>query len=119
MNLNHLHLHVASVPRAADFYRRWFGMRELVWHGDMVFMRDPAGMDLALAPAEQVEPMPPWFHFGFRLEGRDAVGALCARMAAEGVTIATPVTTHGELTFFRCADPDGYELEIYYEPDPA
>src|SRR5262245_19346360 len=120
MDLNHLHLHVASVPRAADFYARYFGMRELVWHGDMVFMRDQAGMDLALAPiaAGEATAFPPWFHFGFRLESKDAVKSLYERAAADGVPIEEPFTAAGPLSYFRCLDPDGYQIEIYYEPDP-
>jgi catechol 2,3-dioxygenase-like lactoylglutathione lyase family enzyme len=119
MNLNHIHLRVRSAQRAADFYARYFGMRVLAWHGDMVFMRDPAGMDLALAPTDAFEPFPAWFHIGFRLADAPAVEALCRRIDAEGMAILEPVTTEGELTYFRCADPDGYQIEVYYEPDPA
>jgi catechol 2,3-dioxygenase-like lactoylglutathione lyase family enzyme len=121
VNLNHLHLHVASPKTSAGFYERWFGMRELVWHGDMVFMRDEAGMDLALAPngPRGAEPFPSWFHIGFRLEDRPAVEALFARMQAAGAPIREPVVTEGDLTYFRTADPDGHQIEVYYEPDPT
>jgi len=119
MNLNHIHLHVLSVPKAAAFYARYFGMRELTWHGDMVFMRDPAGMDLALAPATSLERFPPWFHIGFRLGSSAEVKALHGRVASDGVTIKEPCTTEGDLTYFRCLDPDGYQIEVYYEPDPS
>jgi catechol 2,3-dioxygenase-like lactoylglutathione lyase family enzyme len=119
MNLNHLHLHVASVPRAAAFYERYFGMRELVWHGDMVFMRDRGGMDLALAPGEDAGAFPEWFHFGFRLPDLEAVQTLEARLTADAVEIDTPYTVEGPLGFFRCRDPDGHLIEVYYEPDPA
>ncbi|HEX2594194.1 MAG TPA: VOC family protein [Rhizomicrobium sp.] len=118
-NLNHIHLHVTSVKRAAAFYERYFGMRELVWHGDMVFMRDVAGMDLALAPCDALEPFPAWFHIGFRLESKNAVEALFDRVKADGIPIREPFTSEGDLSFFRCNDPDGYQIEVYYEPDPA
>ena len=100
---------------------RYFGMRELVWHGDMVFMRDPAGMDLALAPiaAGEAPAFPPWFHFGFRLENKEAVAGLHKRAAEDGVPIREAFQTHGSLSYFRCLDPDGYQIEVYYEPDPA
>ncbi len=118
-NLNHIHLHVASVARAAAFYEKYFGMRELAWHGDMVFMRDAAGMDLALAPTAAVEPFPGWFHIGFRLDNRAAVEALYARLRGDAIEIREPFTAEGEFVYFRCADPDGTQLEIYYEPDPV
>jgi lactoylglutathione lyase len=119
MNLNHIHLHVRSAKASAAFYARHFGMRELVWHGDMVFMRDDAGMDMALATDATPATFPEWFHIGYRLGSSDEVCALQERLRADGVTITEPLTTEGELTFFRCRDPDAYNLEIYYEPDPS
>jgi catechol 2,3-dioxygenase-like lactoylglutathione lyase family enzyme len=119
MNLNHIHLHVASAKAAAAFYARHFGLRELVWHGDMVFMRDEAGMDLALAQDDDRQPLPDWFHIGFRLDSADAVAALHDRLSAAGVSITEPLQREGDLTYFRCQDPDAHTLEIYFEPDPA
>jgi catechol-2,3-dioxygenase len=119
MNLNHIHLHVASVERAAEFYARNFGMRQHVWHGDVVFMRDEAGMDLALAPTDKVEPFPSWFHIGFRMDDRAAVGALFRRLEGGETPIRTPLTDEGDFAFFRCSDPDGYQIEVYWEVQPA
>ena len=115
MQLNHLHLHVASVDKAAAFYARCFGLREHVWHENVLFMRDDAGMDLALAPGEPGE-LPAWFHIGFRLESPEAVRALHARLAADGVAIGAPLTEEGDFIWFRCADPDGHQIEVYWEP---
>ena len=119
MNINHLHLKVASVDRAQQFYARFFGLRASVWHGEMLFMRDEAGMDLALAPAKDATPLPDWFHFGFRLESAEAVAKLHSEMSAAGVALRVPLTTDDELTFFRCRDPDGHDIEIYWEPEPG
>ena len=116
MNLNHLHLHVLSTERAMAFYGRHFGLREHVRHGEIVFLRDGAGMDLALAAAAKADPMPPWFHFGFRLDSPEAVEALHSAMAQDGVPIADPLTTEEGVTSFRCRDPDGYLIEVYWEP---
>jgi catechol 2,3-dioxygenase-like lactoylglutathione lyase family enzyme len=119
MHINHLHLKVASVERARAFYARFFGLADFVWHGEMLFMRDDAGMDLALAPEPAAAPLPDWFHFGFRLADATAVEGLHDLMAAEGASITEPLTTAGDLTFFRCADPDGHPIEVYFEPDHA
>ena len=120
MQLNHLHLKVRAVEPARAFYARYFGMRDHVWHGEMLFMRDDAGMDLALAPEPSAAPLPEWFHFGFRLASKAAVEALHDRMAAEGAPITEALTTDDEaLTVFRCADPDGHAIEVYWEPEPA
>jgi catechol 2,3-dioxygenase-like lactoylglutathione lyase family enzyme len=119
MDLNHLHLKVRSVERSKLFYSRHFGLAEHVWHGDMVFMRDGSGMDLALAPSAEPAQMPAWFHFGFRLETVDAVEALHARLVADGVPIREPLTHEDDVVSFRCADPDGYQVEVYWEPQPG
>jgi catechol 2,3-dioxygenase-like lactoylglutathione lyase family enzyme len=115
MQLNHLHLHVADVDRAAAFYERAFGLRRHVWHDDVLFLRDEAGMDLALAPGEP-DRLPPWFHFGFRLAGPDAVRDLHARLAADGVEMAAPLSEERDFVWFRCRDPDGHAIEVYWEP---
>ena len=114
--LNHLHLHVASLERAREFYAAWFGLRAHVTHGDILFMRDDAGLDLALAPSAEPDILPPWFHFGFRLDTAAEVEALHARMAAEGVAIRHPLEAEPDFVWFRCADPDGHLIEIYWEP---
>ena len=119
MNINHLHLKVTSVERAQDFYARFFGLRPSVWHGDMLFMRDDAGMDLALAPAEHAEPLPPWFHFGFRLESPEAVTKLHDEMQSAGAPLKAPLVSAPDITFFRCLDPDDHEIEVYWEPEPG
>lgn len=115
--LNHLHLHVRSVARAKAFYEAYFGLREHVRHGEVVFLRDDGGMDLALAPSDQPDVMPPWFHFGFRLETPDAVRALHARLPTEA--IAEPLSDEPDFIVFRCRDPDGHLIEVYWEPQPA
>lgn len=118
MNLNHLHLRVRSRERSQRFYETYFGLAEWVRHGDIVFLRDQAGMDLALAPAEQVEALPAWFHFGFRLPSPQAVEDLYGRLAGAGVLIREALTREEDLVYFRCADPDGYGIEVYWEPEP-
>jgi catechol 2,3-dioxygenase-like lactoylglutathione lyase family enzyme len=119
MNLNHLHLQVRSIERSMAFYGRHFGLREFMRHGDVMFLRDGAGMDLALAPAEVPTAMPPWFHFGFRQGSAAEVEALHAALAAEGAPIAEPLEQDESFASFRCRDPDGYLIEIYWEIQPS
>jgi catechol 2,3-dioxygenase-like lactoylglutathione lyase family enzyme len=117
MNINHLHLKVAAVERSQRFYER-FGLRASATHGDTLFMRDEAGMDLALAPAAAPEPLPAWFHFGFRLESGAAVTALHRDLAGAGVAMNQPLSEEPDFVVFRCSDPDGYSIEVYWEPQP-
>jgi catechol 2,3-dioxygenase-like lactoylglutathione lyase family enzyme len=114
--LNHLHLHVRSVERARRFYERWFGLREHARHGEILFLRDADdGLDLALAPAAELEAFPAWFHFGFRLGDAASVRALHGEMSAAGERVLTPFAEEPGFACFRCADPDGYAIEVYWE----
>ncbi len=119
MNLNHLHLKVASVERSQNFYERFFEMRQSVRHGDIVFKRDDADMDLALASAAQGVSPPPWFHFGFRLPTPGEVERLHAELVAADIPMRQPLGREEDLVWFRCLDPDGYEIEVYWEPQPS
>jgi catechol 2,3-dioxygenase-like lactoylglutathione lyase family enzyme len=113
--LNHLHLHVRSVERARAFYMNYFGLRDHVWHGEMLFMRDADdGLDLALAPAETLDAFPPWFHFGFRLGRPDDVRELHRRLEQDGVE-PSPLEQFPDFVVFRCRDPDGHQVEVYWE----
>lgn len=111
----HLHLHVRDPAASAAFYGRWFGLRERVRYGDLVFLSDGASLDLALAPDPAPAPMPPWFHHGFRLPTADAVRRLHAALGAAGVGVTERVED-GDLVSFRVPDPDGYRVEVYWEP---
>ena len=119
MDINHLHLKVGSVERARRFYERFFGLEESAWHGDILFMRDGAGMDLALAPTTETVTPPPWLHFGFRLDTADEVERLHATLLSASVPMRQPISRYDDLVSFRCLDPDGYDIEVYWEPQPA
>ncbi len=119
MNINHLHLKVQSVDRARAFYERFFGLREAAWHGDILFLRDEAGMDFALAPSSEAVSSPAWFHLGFRLETREAVERLCGELVSAGTPMRQPLLRDDDLVSFRCEDPDGYGVEVYWEPQPS
>jgi catechol-2,3-dioxygenase len=118
MNINHLHLKVGSVEEAAAFYERFFGLTRHVTHGEILFLRDGAGMDLALAPAGDEPPMPAWFHFGFRLASAAEVEALHARLAQAGVPMGETLAREEDYISFRCRDPAGNAVEVYWESEP-
>jgi len=66
------------------------------------------------APASTLDPFPEWFHFGFRLEAPDAVASMHARLRADAVE-TTELQRFDDFVVFRCHDPDGYQLEVYWE----
>jgi catechol 2,3-dioxygenase-like lactoylglutathione lyase family enzyme len=115
LDLNHLHLHVRDVEASRAFYERYFGFAPHVKHGEILFLRNERGFDLALAPDPSPSVFPDWFHFGFRLDTPAAVRSLHERMRAEKVAIVKPLYEDDELASFRCADPDGHGIEVYWE----
>ena len=114
MDLNHLHLHVRNVDRSKRFYESYFGFTEHVRHGNILFLRNTSGFDLALVPDRTPLSFPEWFHFGFRLGSARAVRTLHGRMSSEGVQVQDIEEYPGYMTF-RCTDPDGYGIEVYRE----
>ena len=119
MNLKHLHLHVRDRPAAEAFYRDWFGLATTRRGERISFLTDDAGFDLALMDDEAPDAMPPWFHFGFRLDSALDVTTLHRRMRDALVRIAKPLYEDESLVSFRCADPDGYVIEVHWQAATA
>jgi catechol-2,3-dioxygenase len=115
MNLRHLHIHVRDRRLAEEFYLKWMGMAIARRGERLTFMTDEVGFDLALMDDQTPSPMPAWFHFGFRLPSGQRVIDLHKRMGESGINILKPLYEDDSLVSFRCADPDGYAIEIYWE----
>jgi catechol 2,3-dioxygenase-like lactoylglutathione lyase family enzyme len=112
LDLNHLHLHVSNLKRARRFYESFFQFREHMQYGEMLFLRNTSGFELTLVPDRKPHAFPEWFHFGFRLGNAGAVRKLHGRMSSRGATVEE-VEDYGGYVTFRCADPDGHEIEVY------
>lgn len=117
MDLNHLNLRVCDAGACRDFYQRHFGFRPAFEAEGGFFVRNDAGFLLALVPARDHHPLPDGFHIGFGLDDAGAVGALHAELVAGGARV-TDVEDHRpaeEYVTFRCWDPDGTEVEVFWE----
>jgi catechol 2,3-dioxygenase-like lactoylglutathione lyase family enzyme len=119
MRLTHLGLPVRDEQRSRLFYATYFGFDPASaqrYDDGTVIIRNRDGFDLALHPADNVGPLPPFLHFGFRLPGPDAVRTLLARLDGAGIEV---IERHDEPTCvaFKCLDPDGHRVEGYWEPD--
>ena len=118
MDLNHLNLRVRDAVACRDFYERHFGFRPAFEADGGFFVRNDDGFLLALAPAEDHRELPPGFHIGFNLDSVEAVAALRDALLADGVR-AGPLEDarpDEEYVTFRCWDPDGTEIEVFWEP---
>ncbi len=115
MNIAHLHLHVRERDASEKFYQRWLGLRVANHEANLTFMEDAAGFSLALMDDPHPAKLPDWFHFGSRLDSPEAVEAMHESMTRASIPIARAFYRDDTIASFRCADPDGYAIEIYWE----
>ena len=114
MHLLHLALLVRDIRSARKFYEEYFGFSDgdWEWFGDVLFIRNADGFDLALMRGEHPPNPGAFHHFGFALPDPVAVRELQRRLEAAHVPIIENVEEPG-LTSFKCTDPDGYTVEVY------
>jgi catechol 2,3-dioxygenase-like lactoylglutathione lyase family enzyme len=120
LGLTHLSLAVRDPARSLDFYARAFGVRESFRDNDQVqvlgpgphdvlsFVRDPGRAGQAGGIA----------HFGFRLEAPGDIDAAVEAVLAAGGTVQRRGEFAPGLPFAYVADPDGYQIELWFEPRP-
>jgi catechol 2,3-dioxygenase-like lactoylglutathione lyase family enzyme len=118
MQLRHLGLPVRDRDRSLRFYATYFGFDPAgarSYPDGTTIVRDRDGFDLALHPVAEPAAVPAFLHVGFRMADGDAVRRLRERLESDGV----PVVEHDEepaLVSFKCLDPDGWRVEVYWEP---
>lgn len=119
MQVTHLGIPVHDVERSLAFYARHFGFDPALsttYEDGTVIVRNSDRFDLALHPDEgAVASVHPFFHFGFRMAGRDQVGELLRRLQAADVPVLETEDGAGYVGF-KVADPDGHRIEVYWEP---
>ena len=58
---------------------------------------------------------PAWHHFGFRADSAVEVEELRERARAAGAPILMDLVREDDFAAFRLADPDGYQIEVYWD----
>jgi catechol 2,3-dioxygenase-like lactoylglutathione lyase family enzyme len=115
----HLALPVGDVVASIAFYGAHFGFREWYRADDAVLLTDDRGNTLALTPGEPVRDVTGFFHFGFDVASPEEVRAFHDRMVAARVELAEPLVEEEAYVAFKCLDPDGYRIEVGWEPRPG
>ena len=116
--LRHLALAVRDPDRSARFYSSLFGFRPTRWSPDGILMlAGPDGFSLALGPTDEALAVPPFLHFGFCASSPAAVRAHRDEVAGRGAQIVAEFDEPGYVSF-KCHDPDGYVVEVAWEPKP-
>jgi catechol 2,3-dioxygenase-like lactoylglutathione lyase family enzyme len=115
--LSHVALSVADPDRSLAFYRSVFGVREYFRNESTVQVLGPGEFDvLAFEKRPEGAGAPGGIiHFGFRLTRPEDIDLAVAAVKSAGGT----VTSQGEfgpgLPYAFVRDPDGYEIEIWFE----
>jgi catechol 2,3-dioxygenase-like lactoylglutathione lyase family enzyme len=120
--LTHVALAVRDPKRAFQFYHDVFGAVAVYQEAEFIQAQTPGSRDVIVfekAP-ERAGSAGGIIHFGFRLtDAADIKRAKRAVEAAGGTVLSQGEFCPGEPYLF-CRDPDGYEIEIWYElPTPV
>lgn len=116
--LTHLALAVRDVERAFRFYQQVFGAVEVYRCEGFIQAQTPGSRDVLMfeeKKSAQAGKSGGIAHFGFRLTDPADIDAAVLEVKRAGGKILSP----GESYLFA-TDPDGYEIEIWYElPTPV
>jgi catechol 2,3-dioxygenase-like lactoylglutathione lyase family enzyme len=117
LGLTHLALTVSDLERSFQFYHDVFGMLAVYRQEGFIQAQTPGAHDILVLEkgTENIGKSAGIKHFGFRLvEGRDIDRAATAIENAGGKILHRGEFAPGEpYVFFT--DPDGYEVEVWYE----
>lgn len=120
--LTHIALGVRDVERSTLFYKQVFGSVEVYRQEGFVQLQTPGTRDVLVLEEDTKRAGRGGgiAHFGFRLIDPADIDRARAAVEAAGGTIRE----HGEFVpgepYLFALDPDGYELEIWYElPTPV
>ena len=119
--LTHIALAVRDPKRSLRFYQKVFGAVAVYQNKDFIQAQTPGSRDVLVFEKDpkRAGRAGGVVHFGFRLvDAADIKRAVRAVEAAGGT-----IRSHGEFCpgepYLFCCDPDGYEVEIWYElPTP-
>jgi catechol 2,3-dioxygenase-like lactoylglutathione lyase family enzyme len=117
-DVKHLALPVTDQERSRRFYESYFGFDARParrYDGGVLMLYNADGFALALGPTDRPIRFPEFFHFGVDLATPDDVRAFRDRLVADGVTIVEE-WDEPEYVSVKCADPDGYVVEVAWEP---
>ena len=120
--LGHLVIRVRDLERSERFYSDVLGLHVTNKRpGQMIFLSagDTSSHELALVPVGDDAPGPEndrvgLYHFAWEMESLDDLKRLYAEMKAKDVKIGG-IGDHGISLGVYFFDPDGNEIEAYYE----
>jgi catechol 2,3-dioxygenase len=119
-SVGHVHLRVANLARAIEFYRDILGFDLMMQIGDEAAFLGAGGYHhhIGLNTWESLDGTPPpqghtgLYHSAFVYPDRPALGAVIKRVLAAGVAL-DGAADHGVSEAVYLRDPDGNGVELY------
>ena len=115
--LTHLALAVRDVERSLQFYERVFGVEAYFREEGRVHVKTPGCHDVVTF--DETLPMPGEsggiIHFGFRLQSPSDIDQAVEEVQSAGGNLLRRGEFSPGFPYAYIADPDGYEVEIWYE----
>ncbi|MBS0379171.1 MAG: VOC family protein [Proteobacteria bacterium] len=117
--LSHVALSVADPQRSLEFYRAVFGVRDYFRSESTIQVLGPGRYDvIAFERASATTgPSSGVIHFGFRLVRPEDIDAAVTAVIDAGGTLKSRGEFAPGLPYAFVFDPDGYEIEIWFEHD--
>ena len=115
--LTHLNLAVADPERSLRFYEAVFGVREYYRDETTIQVQGPGPNDVLAFEKNSAEAgkLGGLSHFGFRLVDPADIDRAVEEVQRAGGTLLRRGAFAPGYPFAYVADPDGYEIEIWYE----
>jgi catechol 2,3-dioxygenase len=115
--LTHINLVVRDAERSLRFYKQVFGVAEYGWTGGLVHAKTPGCWDVITfddhsSGAGESRGVA---HFGFRLMSPTDIDTAVEEVERAGGKLLRRGEFGPGLPYAYIADPDGYEVEIWYE----
>lgn len=114
--LTHINLEVSDPDASLRFYSSLFGVKEYFRDADSIQVQGPGPHDvLAFVRGKTAGTVGGISHFGFRLQDPRDIDEAVATAQRIGARILRRGEFAPGFPFLYIADPDGYEIEIWYE----
>src|SRR5690349_5066962 len=118
--LTHIALPVKDPKRSVVFYKKIFGVKEMYREDDFIQVQTPGTRDIIVFEKTKSRTLPGrGFHFGFRLQKATAMRKTIEKIKEAGgkIRVSGEFIPGEPYVFFY--DPDGYEVEVWFENIPA
>ena len=116
--LTHLAIAVNDIERTLQFYQAVFNMQVMYHHKEFLQLTTPGCNDIIVfeeGKTRSIGNTGGIAHFGFRLKNAGDIDEMISRIIIAGGAIIDrgEFVPGSPYVFFK--DPDGYEIEIWYE----